>query len=70
MRRAHELGAPLEIVAGSAPGWADPWSRIQRVHVEKDKAGWPLWLVNEGGYVIDKDEVQLARWAAPDREAI
>ena len=35
-------------------------SRVQRVHVEKDKTGWPLWLVNEGGHAIDKDEVQVA----------
>jgi hypothetical protein len=63
MRKAHELGVPLEIVAGSAPGWADPWSRVQRVHVERDETGWPLWLVTEGGDAIDKEEVQLARSA-------
>jgi hypothetical protein len=68
-RLAYELNAPLEIVAGIAPGWADPWSRVQRVHVEKDQRGWPFWLVTEGGFVIDEKEVQLARWAGADRES-
>src|SRR5439155_10642967 len=65
-RRANELNRPLEIVAGSAPGWADPWSRVQRVHVEKDKTGWRLWLVTEDGCVVDENEVQLAQLAAAD----
>jgi hypothetical protein len=64
MRRAHDLGAPLEIVAGSAPGWADPWSRVQRVYVQQGEAGWPLWLVDGGGYAINKEDVQLARLAS------
>ena len=59
-----------EIVAGSAPGWADPWSRAQRVFVQQGEAGWPLWLVDAGGYAINKEEVQLARLAAADQPVI
>jgi hypothetical protein len=70
MERAHELRVPLEIVIRSAPGWADPWSRVQRACVEKDERGWPSWLVDEQGYAIDEAEVQLARLAGQDRGAI
>ena len=67
-RRALELQVPLEVVVGSAPGWADPWSRARRAYVEKEEPGWRSWLVDEEGYVIDRDEVQLARLAGEDRE--
>jgi len=63
MRRAHDLCVPLEVIVGSAPGWADPWSRGQRAYVEKDEQRWQPWLVDEQGYVIDEDQVQLARLA-------
>ncbi len=58
---AYQRGVPLEIVVGSAPGWADPWSRLRRVHVEKEPDGWRSWLVGDDGYVVDEDEIQLAR---------
>ena len=61
MKRAHELGAPLEVVVGSAPGWSDPWARAEQASVEIDEDGWPLWLVDEQGDAIDEAEVQLAR---------
>ena len=69
MARAHELQVPLEVVVGTAPGWADPWSRVQRAYVEKDERGWRSWLVDEQGYAIDEAEVQLARLAGQDRGA-
>ena len=59
MNQACQRGVPLEIVVGTAPGWADPWSRAQLAHVEKD--GWRSWLVDDDGYVIHRDEIQLAR---------
>ena len=61
MKRAYELGVPLEVVVGSAPGWAMPWARAQRAYVEKEDQRWRTWLVDEQGYAIDEDEVQLAR---------
>ena len=61
MERAHELRVPLDVVVGSAPGWADPWARAQRAYVEKEEQGWRSWLVDELGFVIPEDEVQLAR---------
>jgi hypothetical protein len=67
MRQAHELRLPLETVAGDAPGWEDPWSRRQRVHVRKEEARWRYWLVDEAGFVVDAHEIQLARFADPDR---
>ncbi|MFT5359123.1 MAG: hypothetical protein ACI9KE_006366, partial [Polyangiales bacterium] len=59
--RASELGVLLEVVVGSAPGWADPWSRVQLAHVEAGKDGWRSRLVDEHGQVINEDEIQRAR---------
>jgi hypothetical protein len=61
MKRAHGLGVPLEVVVGGAPGWADPWSRVQCAYVEEDDQRWRPGLVDEQGYVIDEYEIQLAR---------
>ena len=55
MERAQELRVPLEVVVGSAPGWTDPWSRVQRAYVQKEERGWRWWLVDEQGYVIERD---------------
>ncbi len=66
-KRAFDLQVPLEVVAGSVPGWVDPWSRVQRAYVVKEESGWRSWLVDEEGQVIDRDEVQLARLAGQDR---
>ena len=59
--QAYERGVPLEVVVGSAPGWAAPWSRLQLSHVEKEQDGWRSWLVDDYGYVINEDEIQMAR---------
>jgi len=61
---ALEEGRPLEVVIGSAPGWAEPWARAQRVLVEKEPGGWRKWLVDEEGFVVPDEEVQRARMAA------
>ena len=59
--QCYQHGVPLEVVVGSAPGWADPWSRAQLAHVEKERDGWRSWLVDDYGSVIHEDEIQLAR---------
>ena len=61
--RAHRRGVPLEIVVGSAPGWADPWSRLRLAHVLKEPGGWRSWLFDDTGSAIREDEIQLARLA-------
>ncbi len=66
-RRAHELGQALEIVAGSAPGWAEPWSRARPCSVREDSRGRGLVLVDEEGMPIDDRDVQLARVAEAPR---
>jgi DMSO/TMAO reductase YedYZ molybdopterin-dependent catalytic subunit len=68
--QAYERGVPLEVVVGSAPGWANPWSRAQWTCVAKEVEGWRSWLVDEEGDVIDEDEIQLARLAGQDRGSI
>jgi len=67
MQSALSLKVPLEVVVGSAPGWAEPWSRARRAFVEKEPSGWRTGLVDEDGQVIDEREVQRARLAA-DRD--
>jgi hypothetical protein len=62
MRRAQELQIPLEVVTGSAPGWADPWARAQRASVRNDADGWRMWMLGDRG-VIPDEEIQLARLA-------
>lgn len=56
---AYDLGHPVEVVTGNAPGWADPWSHARRTRVVKD--GWWWWLIDKEGRVIHPDDVQAAR---------
>jgi hypothetical protein len=63
LKEAYERGVPVEVVVGSAPGWAEPWSRVQRAQVVTDRWNWPSILVDERGYEIPRAEVQLARLA-------
>ncbi len=58
---ALNSGSPLEVVVGSAPGWADPWSRKQLAYVVKEPHGGYLSFVDAYGQVIDEDDIQLAR---------
>jgi hypothetical protein len=67
MRRADTVRVPLEIVVGAAPGWEDPWSRVQPAYVVQDKQGWRSWLVDQHGRAIDQADVQLARLAGRHR---
>jgi hypothetical protein len=64
-KAALEAGVPLEVVVGSAPGWADPWSRVRLAFVHKDATGWRTWLTDDLGYVITEADVQRARLRAP-----
>jgi hypothetical protein len=63
---AFEQGIPLEVVTGSAPGWKDPWARARKVAVEKGDLSWRSWLVDDGGYPVYEEDVQLARLAEAD----
>ena len=61
LKDAHERDVPLEVVVGSAPGWADPWARAQRAYVATDAWQSPSLLADEQGYEIPRVDVQLAR---------
>lgn len=56
---AFDLGAPLEVVVGSAPDWDEPWSRVRTVGVTRD--GHRYALVDAAARSIDELDVQLAR---------
>ena len=67
---AYERRVPLQVVVGSAPGWADPWSRLRLAHVVREPGGWRSWLVDDTGSEIQEDEIQLARlggFTSPER---
>ena len=38
--KAYERGLEMEAVIGSAPGWAESWTRAQIYRVEKDLSGF------------------------------
>jgi hypothetical protein len=60
IREAQETDSEIEIIVGSAPGWAEPWSRAKRCHVIRETQ-WDSILVGDDGYVVDEREVQAAR---------
>lgn len=56
LERAREAGAPVELVVGAAPGWADPWSRARRgaiLEVEP-RLGGEVWR-------LDSRDIQAVR---------
>jgi hypothetical protein len=61
MRTALAMDVPLEVVVGSAPGWAEPWSRVRLAYVEEVNPRWRPALVDEDGFTIDEAAVQRAR---------
>ncbi|MBI5446721.1 MAG: hypothetical protein HY900_36580 [Deltaproteobacteria bacterium] len=63
LREAETGGETLEVVWGSAPGWADPWARAVTCRVERDADGHTELLIDEAGWAIDDREVQAARRA-------
>jgi hypothetical protein len=63
-KSALAMNVPLEVVVGTAPGWAEPWSRARLAYVEKDSNGWRTWIVDEHGHMIDEADVQRARLSA------
>lgn len=64
-KQAYETGGELEVVIGNAPGWAEPWARACCCSVVKGWRGFGFQLVDEEGFGIDEEEVQLARPAPP-----
>jgi hypothetical protein len=63
LKEAYTRGVSLDVVAGNAPGWTDPWSRVERAFPATDPWGWPSRLVDQQGYEIPRADVQLARLA-------
>lgn len=60
-RKALDLGVVLEVVAGSAPGWDEPWARARACEVTKDSSGYGYVLVDDDGLVVSDRDVQSAR---------
>ncbi len=62
---ALETRTPLEIVTGTAPGWAEPWSRARVAFVQRHPSGYGTLLFDAAGELIDEAEIQLARLTRP-----
>lgn len=62
-RQALEGEKMLEVVVGSAPGWAEPWARAQLCRVVGAARGYGTVLVDDEGSAVDDRDVQLARIA-------
>jgi hypothetical protein len=62
IHEAHQQRREVEGVVGSAPGWAEPWSRARRCQVVQETE-WRYALVDEEDRDVDEWEVQLARLA-------
>ncbi len=61
LNRARQVGAAVDIVVGSAPGWADPWSRARRVEVVNIEP-WVVTVRQGTAKVpIDRREIQAVR---------
>lgn len=65
LREAFRTGRDLEVVAGSAPGWKNPWARARRCRVYGDERSYRYMLADEDGRAIFDDEVQLVRFVEP-----
>ncbi|MBW2524852.1 MAG: hypothetical protein JRI23_11780 [Deltaproteobacteria bacterium] len=64
-RKAVEQARSVEIVAGSAPAWSDPWSRAERCEVVRHPTFYDWYLFAPDGREIPEAEVQLARLGGP-----
>lgn len=65
MRAALERGVEMDVVAGRAPAWEDPWARSFRCRVVPGHYSWELFLVDGNGVAVDERDVQLAKLCVP-----
>ena len=59
-KEAEQLGAEVDIVTGSAPGWEEPWARARRGRIDID-----YHTIRLGEEVFDRTEVQAIRIVTP-----
>jgi len=63
-KEAERLGADVEIVTGSAPGWEEPWARARRGRINLDHRP-PRLVTAEGEEDLDVADIQAIRVIAP-----
>lgn len=62
--RGEKEGREVEVVLGNAPGWEDPWSRMQ-VGVVRRSGQWSQLTVELSDRVVSPGELQAARLGRP-----
>ena len=65
---AFEEGLPLEVVSVWAPGWKDPWTRSRLCQVIPGHSKWEKLLIDEEGFIVQQEDVQLARLVLPGED--
>ncbi|WP_438035634.1 hypothetical protein [Sorangium sp. So ce204] len=70
LKSASETGTPIDLVIGVAPGWAEPWSRAQRVRILELRFNDVLVAEGEGraAFAIARHEIQAVRLAPEHTE--
>jgi hypothetical protein len=61
LKEACGRGDAVEVVAGRAPAWSDPWARSVRCRVVPGRHEWDHLLVDELGRVVEQRDVQRIR---------
>lgn len=61
LRRAKDAGVQVDLVVGSAPGWADPWSRARRGSI-LDVESWQATVrLDDEVWRLDLRDIQAVR---------
>ncbi len=60
-QEAQDKGRLLEVVVGSAPGWAAPWTRGRLCRLLPGRTRYAPCIVDEDGFVVEDADVQRAR---------
>ncbi|MBI2828319.1 MAG: hypothetical protein HYX77_03470 [Acidobacteria bacterium] len=63
LQGAQEAGVPVDLVVGSAPGWADPWSRARRGSVLKVEPWQVTVRLDDEVWRFDRRDIQAVRLA-------
>jgi hypothetical protein len=67
LNACRAAGRPVDLVWGSAPGWADPWSRARSARVIAVDSGCVVVESEGQQWSLSRDEIQAVRPTAEER---
>lgn len=68
LRKCYERGEDVEVVAGRAPAWDDPWARAIRCRVVRGRHEWEHFLADDDGREVEQRDIQRIRVAGSATE--